>query len=189
MNARIWKYALLFFAVPLFIIGAYLLLDWLHWQGHAESSTDIVLELVCEQSVVKVGKSPMMAVFVVNRGDTKVLLVEPGDGSTEGWRTPTIEWSHGVAIPGGRCGNVNALKPKELFMLEPGESRRLSGWIHSPHFTVPGRFQVSVRYVNNPDHKWSGIPLGMHNAWAMRQVRRSTQVSAVSNTVEIVVEE
>ncbi len=189
----------LLIAVPVFVFGAIGVVGWLRWpghaeastdiDGHAESSTDITLKLVCEKPVIKVGKTPKIAVSIFNKGETKVLLVEPGCSSTVGWRTPTVEWSHVVEMSGGRCGNINRLTAKEIFILQPGETRSLSAWIGAPQFNKPGRYQVSVRYINNPNQKWQGLPLGEHDAWAMRQVGRSTKVSAVSNTVEIIVQE
>src|SRR4051794_34616710 len=36
---------------------------------------------------------PRLTLTLVNRGPYTLTLVEPGDGSTEGWRTPVLVWS------------------------------------------------------------------------------------------------
>jgi hypothetical protein len=66
----------------------------------------------------------------------RVVLVEPGDGSEVGWRTPVIRWTvrriaQGRAAdvtlePDPRCGLMNGpYAEAEVFTLAPGHSRRL----------------------------------------------------------------
>jgi len=126
---------------------------------------------------------------LVNRGNQEVVLVQPGDGSNCGWRTPLIEWSHGSWFHAPRCGNINAFKADEVFSLKPGESQQLCDWVQVPRLAHPGRYRLTVRYTNNPDQSWIGSPLGKHDDAAIQAVHFSTKLSAVSNTVEIVVEE
>src|SRR4051794_28079257 len=41
-------------------------------------------------------------VTIVNRGKTSETLVQPGDGSDCGWRTPIVEWVIDGEVPGAR---------------------------------------------------------------------------------------
>jgi hypothetical protein len=163
--------------------------DRARWRERPDATTGVALELSPARQVIKVGEFPLLEVSLVNHGSQGVVLVEPGDGSDCGWRTPVVEWSGKPWQQSGRCGNINPLQAEEVFSLRPGESRQLSGWVGEPYLSGPGRYRVSVRYTNRPDHKWRGIPLDDHDATAMSEVRRSTPVTAVSNTIEIVVEE
>jgi hypothetical protein len=185
MKGHKWK---LIIAVLLIAFASYRAIEWRRWHGHADSSTDVVLELTPATQVIKVGQIPKFALSLINNDDESVVLVEPGDGSVSGWRTPIIEWPAAFLHRGSRCGNINALKPNEVFILKPGETRQLSEWVGHPQLPGPGRYQVTVRYTNRPEHEWGGLPLGTHDAWAMDRVRNSTKVSATSNAVEIIVE-
>ena len=65
--------------------------------------------------------SEQFTIRIINTGSTTITLVEPGDGSDLGWRTPIITWQVQVVgsvyrSPGvGVCGNINALRPGEVF--------------------------------------------------------------------------
>jgi hypothetical protein len=106
-------------------ILSYRCVQWLRWRERADSATGVALELRPARQVIKVGERPELTVTIVNRGDQEVMLVEPGDGSDCGWQTPLIEWSRRRWFRGPRCGNTNGLKPEEVFVLKPGESRQL----------------------------------------------------------------
>ena len=44
-------------------------------------------------------------VTLVNRGKADVTLIQPGDGSECGWRSPIVEWVIDGKVPGrARCG-------------------------------------------------------------------------------------
>jgi hypothetical protein len=154
----------------------------------APPAPNIVLTLAPAMQTIKAGQPPRLTATLVNRRKHTVTLVEPGDGSACGWRTPLIEWSPRPPGKMARCGNINALRAKEVFTLKPGESRVLSEWIGQPHLPGAGRHKVSLRYVNEPRRKWLGLPLGDHDPGAVKAVQRSTPVTIVSNTVEVVVE-
>src|SRR5438067_2030418 len=102
---------------------------------------------------MKRGQDVRWEVSIINHGQQAVTLVQPGDGSDCGWRTPVIEWVINGKVEGAgrlieevskadspvrkpvlkpaclspdfarsdRCGNINALKPDEVFVLKPGE--------------------------------------------------------------------
>jgi len=90
-----------------------------------------------------------------NEGATARTLVTPGDGSEDGRRTPVLAWSGTrggqpapqLARPG--CGLMNAIEASEIFTLEPGASRAMSTWIIGPSYG-PGRYEVRLRYTNDP---------------------------------------
>jgi hypothetical protein len=133
----------------------------------------------------------LFKVRIRNRGSGPVVLVMPGDGSEDGRRTPIVKWQ--VELVGslykppkvGRCGNINALVPDEVFELKPGESRLLPHWIPPVWVTQSGTYRLRLVYQNDPSLKWSGIPLGEHDRKAMLRVRGSTDCVAVSNEVVI----
>ncbi len=154
----------------------------------ADPDTGIILRLTPEIQTIKTGQSPRFTAVLVNGGKRNVVLVAPGDGSDCGWRTPLVEWSGQQYKAGGRCGHINALKPAEVFTLEPGQSHELNEWIGDPHLSRAGRYRIALQYSNQPERKWSGIPLAPHDPKALEAVRHSTPVTVVSNTVEIVVE-
>jgi hypothetical protein len=169
------------------VVGVWRGVEAVRWQERPDAVTGVALELQPTSQVIKLRDRPELTLTVINRGRQDVVLVEPGDGSEDGWRTPLIEWS---SKPWSRirCGNVNGLKPGEVFTLKPGESRQLNEWIGTPYLPFPGRYRVSVRYTNDPDLKWDGIPLTPHDTATLEKVHRSTKMSAVSNAVEIVVQ-
>jgi hypothetical protein len=161
--------------------------NWLRWREHADSVTGVAVELRPARQVIKAGERPSLTVTLVNRGSREVVLVEPGDGSDCGWRTPLIEWSQQEGGPHVRCGNINSLRADEVFALKPGDSRQLQRWVGGPFIPGPGRYRVAVRYTNEPSRECTGMPLSPHDPDALEAVRQSTPVSAVSNSVEIVV--
>ena len=56
----------------------------------AESGLE--LRLTTPTSKVKRGQNVRWELTIVNRGKQEMTLVQPGDGSDCGWRTPIIEW-------------------------------------------------------------------------------------------------
>jgi hypothetical protein len=155
----------------------------------------VSLEVKAPAAAVRQGQPVPLTVTLINKGKNQVTLVEPGDGSAEGWRTPVVQWKvfrvdappAKLAEDTARCGNVNALRPEEVFTLKPGESRKLAGWIGTPQLPGPGKYRVMFIYHNRPEMQWDGIPLGRHDPDAMARVRRSTPVLLQSNVVEVTV--
>lgn len=90
-----------------------------------------------------------------NEGSTPRTLVEPGDGSEYGRRTPILAWSAtrdgkpATELERPGCGMMNAIEASEIFTLAPGASRSMSTWIHGPSY-APGRYEVTLRYTNDP---------------------------------------
>ena len=128
-------------------------------------------------------------VVIRNSGPATITLVEPGDGSDTGWRTPIVTWQ--VELVGGehtpqqaaRCGNINALRPEEVFDLESGDERILGPWVPDVRVTQTGKYRLRLKYENDPALEWSGIPLGEHDPNAMERIQKSTACVTVSNEV------
>lgn len=152
-------------------------------------------------SAIKSNEHIQAKVHIKNLGDSEITLVTPGDGSNFRRRTPIVGWSvlsakskqqhpkvptpHGISF----CGNINGLKPDEVFTLKPGDTKELIDWVGFPRGFQPDKYRVVFYYSNEPDLKWSGIPLAAHDASAMRAVKNSTPVALVSDEVEIEVTE
>jgi hypothetical protein len=162
--------------------------------GPEITSSDLTLQLSADNASLRVGERPIVHVVVTNIGDHTVTLVQPGDGSENGWRTPVIAWSvieessgakHPVApMPdaGSRmCGNINALRPKEVFDLARGETKELKDWISLAPFKMRGVYRVVFLYANRLLLEWKAIPLGEHDRTAMGLIRRSTEATLLSN--------
>ncbi len=95
------------------------------------------------------------AIDLKNEGTEPLRLVKPGDGSTEGWRTPSLTYiatANGKeAQPEdiGRCGMMNLFIVDEVFTLNPGETKTLDEWVDPLPFAA-GTYDVKVRYKNDP---------------------------------------
>ncbi len=165
-----------------------------------EKGAGLVLHIAAKEATLIQGQQPQITATISNRGKTPVLLVHPGDGSAWGWRTPLIGWSAaklgaGAAnhpktprfLHGGRCGNINRLKKEEVFVLAPGASKQLNGWIGTPQLAEPGTYRVVFYYANEPTLKWRGIPLGTHDEEAMQQVQKSQKCALISNELNLTV--
>jgi hypothetical protein len=135
--------------------------------------------------------SDQLKVYLRNSGPSRITLVEPGDGSDRAWRTPILTWH--VEVVGGSyappelllCGNINALRPGEVFSLEPGELRALSKWVPPIWIARKGIYKLRLAYQNDPILEWKGIPLSEHDKNEMSRVRASTPCTAMSNEVTI----
>lgn len=157
----------------------------------------VELHLRAEGAVIAVGHQqidPWTAfdVELVNTGDRAVTLVMPGDGSDAAWRTPILRWSVSSETgyetpPLFRCGNVNPLRPDEVFTLAPGERRRLPQWVPPISGVSPGAYTLRLTYINDPTLKWQGVPLGPHDPAAIERIRESTPCRAISNELKVTV--
>ncbi|MBX3187768.1 MAG: hypothetical protein KF819_12165 [Labilithrix sp.] len=128
---------------------------------------------------------------LVNTASRSFTLVEPGDGSEVGWRTPTITWKvttlAGSPVPRverGRCGNINSIRDKEIFDLAPRGRHVFDEWFGAPD-VAPGKYVVRAVYENNPQANLDGVPLGSHSATALARVRKSTPCRVESNAITV----
>jgi hypothetical protein len=162
------------------------------------------LRLSSRHTTLKVEQYLELTATITNKGKQPVTLVRPGDGSGDGWRTPIVQMSmipvvdksgnlkasrpvEATPEKRGRCGNINPLKADEVFKVAPGQTTKLTNWHQRLHDIRPGRYSVVFLYANRPAMPWRGLPLGKHDAGAMRRVRNSTECSLVSNSIFITV--
>ena len=165
-----------------------LLLSTLSTELMAAEGVSLKINLLVDDEKITVieGKAPQVNVEIVNQGKESVTLVQPGDGSSCGWRTPLISWSvlsaenmkshpekvviH--AVP--RCGNVNPITESEVVTLQPGEKMTLNGWIGQVHGREPGLYRVVFYYQNDPTIIRKGLPLGKDSERALKAIQEST---------------
>ena len=128
---------------------------------------------------------------LVNGGTKAVTLVEPGDGSEMGWRSPLITWkltgSDGKREPfpdGARCGNMNSLRVEEVFTLKPRGRHVLSDWLHQP-YPRPDRYVVSLVYENDPLRGLKGHADRGESEAALALIAKSTPCRVESNSVTV----
>jgi hypothetical protein len=162
----------------------------------------LTLQIKAEKAETTVGKPLKIKATIANGGKDPVTLVQPGDGSDVGWRTPVIGWS-AVKVDsaeakhpdkpelerGPRCGNINALKADEVFTVESGKKKDFNEWIGQPALPTPGTYKVVIYYANEPGRQWKGVPLGEHDAKAMARAQASTACRLRSNEVVVTVTE
>lgn len=134
----------------------------------------------------------LLVAELVNTSGETVTLVQPGDGSGAGWRTPILRWNltaeEGYTPPQQmRCGNINRLRAGEVFSLRPGASRRLTDWIPPIFGVAPGSYRLRLSYVNDPALQWQGLELGPHDPEEMQRVRESTSCRVESNEISLTI--
>jgi hypothetical protein len=168
-------------------------------QQQIVSKDDLTLVISAEQDKLTVGEYPKILASITNVGSNVITLVQPGDGSEDGWRTPIIKWTvfevGETIIPPdpdqgrqiARCGNINPLRREEVFKIRPGESKEMKEWISLQPFSKPGVYKVSMVYENIPSKEWGGLPLGEHDRSAMKQVKRSAKCLLISNQIQFTV--
>lgn len=168
------------------------------WFGHAARSNDVTAHLSAEKTSLRVGEDTRLRVVLRNEGGRAVRLVDVGDGSEVGWRTPVVAWSivkddaarpHPSEPPAGArardCGNVNSLGWGEVFRLAPGEAKEIYSADWLPHFPGPGVYRVAFLYANRPSIEWANqeFSFGFNNPLEMWRVRHSTEAAAASNEI------
>jgi hypothetical protein len=165
--------------------------------AHAENcSVEIFLAATDHKVFAQEGRlvdPKLLRVTIRNVGRQVITLVQPGDGSESGLRTPTVSWSvHGAGGSavlqhfGMREDNlINPLEPKEVFTLEPNMEHGLSHWIPPIVVDGPGKYVVTLHYVNDPHLTWRGTPMRAHDAATMALVTESSLCDAVSGPMEI----
>jgi hypothetical protein len=137
------------------------------------TARDLILRVSAKKTEYTTKEAIPLTVTITNRGPTLVTLVQPGDGSECGWRTPIVGWSilpaadakatHPDGMPKrevfGRCGNRNPLSPKELFSLRPGETKAITAeW--AGLYVGEGKQRLVFYYQNDPAVKWKGLSGG-----------------------------
>jgi hypothetical protein len=163
-----------------------------------QASGGLSLKLSTEAMTVHVMEPPKVSIVIHNGGRKPVVLVRPGDGSDRNLRTPLVKWlvepvpgegdSTGIIRVVMPDGNINALRPDEVFTLAPGESETFRTYVWAT-FSKPGKYRVRYEYENRPLMEWGGIVLGEHDEGAMRRIRQSTACKLTSDEVVFTVVE
>ena len=153
---------------------------------------DLVLCIATEDGAPMLYKYPRPRIWaeVTNQGESPVKLARPGDGSWRDGRTPKMKWvvrpvedpQWAVSQTRRGCGNMNRIERRCIFVLNPGESRRLSGWDVQPKFPGPGKYYVHLEYVNDPDF---AHPATRYARGAKRRLESSDKVKLESNAIII----
>lgn len=162
------------------------------------TTVDVRLEIRAKEKVIRKGTTPNVEVFLINKGDKLVNLVQPGDGSESGWRTPMVKWStriieqksvpveyyedskeHWVSFPLrlsglSRCGMIDGLKREQIITLLPKQEVMLKSWVSKPSLLGGrlGKYGVKFFYENKPDIVWKGA--GYNDPDALEIVRTKT---------------
>jgi len=154
------------------------------------------LRFSAEKTQLRIGEDPIVDVSITNNDSGSVTLVEPGDGSENGWRTPIVSWSvievsskaehPSEPIPSNelRCVYMNLLKADELFTLAPSETKDLYKRTGIQLFKKSGVYKVVLLYANHPLLEWrEPFGEGSHDKATMKRVKESTACSLKSNEV------
>jgi hypothetical protein len=123
-----------------------------------------------------------------NASGKNVPLMLTGDGSSRKRRNPTLtfELSPNRVTPQAGCGNMNALTPREIIVLAPGERRRLE-WVDVPTPSQAGRYTLRATYENDPTSKELGDnPSGPATDRLIARVKKTVPCRLSSNTVTFV---
>ena len=146
------------------------------------------LSLRLEPDVIRVSHDYAVDIraTLTNKGHEPRTIVLPGDGSTEGWRSPVITWTL-TPVPRGpfiRCGNMNSLQPGEVVTLAPGDSVALGDWIRPDMSGSERRVWARMVYSNEPEIEWGESPgLDQHDPIEMAKVRASDRCRVESNEI------
>lgn len=122
----------------------------------------LILHLVNETPTIRWGESPKISISVENRGKTTVRLIQPGDGSLYGWRTPIIGWSvvhagsprvtRSEKLPPFESGQCGVMEPS-LIILSIASLKRSDIAAGS---TIPvgqlqreGKYRIAFYYIND----------------------------------------
>jgi hypothetical protein len=163
-----------------------------------ETTDSLVLTISTPRTEYKAGEQIPLTITLRNAGKKPLTLVQPMDGSSDGWSTPIVAWSiltagtdvkHPKDPPirkGGRCGNCNAVKPEDVFVLQPNEAKRLNGWCAPPDLS-PGDLRIVFYYHNVPTMEKKGLPLGKHDPTTMDQIRNSHPCRLMSNEIRLTI--
>jgi hypothetical protein len=115
-----------------------------------------------------------LRVTIRNVGRETLTLVQPGDGSASGLRTPTVTWSvrsargSEVSQHLGRPSDnqINPLESNEVFKLDPNKQRELLNWI--PPIVVDGPASMWFYFTTKITLTLGGLA----NPWARMTPRR-----------------
>jgi hypothetical protein len=154
-------------------------------------SLGLTLELLPYVTAFRQDHQPEITARLINGGAQPLRLVMPGHGSFAGWRTPLVEWTFtphaaGLSTSFGPIGsNTYAIEHDEVFVLAPGESRDLGGWIIPPCFPSSPEFSASITYFNDPTIPVRGVTSRPHDEAALALIRQSDRCRVQSNEIRV----
>ena len=164
--------------------------------GSEADSVVVTLHVALPTNPVEVGSSVSTIATLSNVGRVAATIIQPGDGSRWGWRTPFVGWSliregddaeHPDAWPGPpagwRCGNVNGLWRDQIVTLYPGQSVTLSSWCNLGVIDEPGEYRAVMYYWNRPD--FGPTAIHSYHESVLPHIRASTPLELVSNEVVV----
>jgi hypothetical protein len=155
---------------------------------------DLELRIASSARTVRVGQRVAIRAILRNLSPHSVQLVQPGDGSGTGSRTPILTWHATEArrgeidlTPRAADPFINGPNPKEIFELQPGAQRELlnldlAGLVA---FDQPGAYRVRLVYENDPDRRWCCIPSSKGLDRNLAPFRKTTRCRVESNEIEI----
>ena len=175
--------------------GLQLLLAWVLALTTFAAEEGLVLRIEPSEVTVKSGQNFEVRALIENRTSRNVTLVSPGDGSESGMRTPVISWrffqrakKDGRPVkpfPSARCGNMNAIRAEEIFVLKPGESKRINVDLASRAGYPEGKYRATLEYWNEPKRKRTG--LAQEDSKVIKSIEKSTPCKVVSNEIMVTV--
>jgi len=155
---------------------------------------DLELRITSSARTARVGQRVAIRGILRNLASHPVQLVQPGDGSGTGSRTPMLTWHATEArrgeidlTPRAADPFINGPNPKEIFELQPGVQRELlnldlAGLVT---FERPGVYRVRLTYENDPDRRWCCIPSSKGLDRDLAPFRKTTRCRVESNEIEI----
>ncbi len=163
-----------------------------------EPIPNVQLTIATDTQSIPVDQPLIVAITLRNNGHLPVSLVKPGEGSDQGWRTPTLDWVIGKAddptasprILSRLCGNTSPIRPGDVFTLNPGEQKQFTRSIRQiPFDPALGTYNLTLIYANDPQKQvpLSGVVLNEFEQLTLDQVRESTLLSVTSNTIHVAV--
>jgi len=158
----------------------------------AQTAPCLVLHLEAMKDMQHVADAPILSATIENVGSRSAVLMMPGDGSYDGWRTPRIKWSLLSAnAPQAKhtppslvrrfrqCGVLDPRRPGDIFTLASGEHRLVDSISVNDLPGKSGQYRIVFYYQNDPRGK-TGIP-GYAAPDVLEQVRQSTPCLLMSN--------
>lgn len=178
--------------------------------AEVESKCQVKLSIRADTLTVRPNYELRVSGTLENVGTDFVRLVDAGDGSLNGMRTPILRWEvtplDGQEPEPGplyRCASMNGVEAGELFTLHPGQRHVLTGWYRGPRAAQPGRYRAVLTYTNDPAliwyreledrprdeaAEWQLVRTDVHAPEIMARVHASTPCQAVSNAIEFEVQ-
>jgi hypothetical protein len=113
-------------------------------------------------------------ISILNNSNDSIKIVLPGDGSTPGWRTPTVRWSiikiddeinkhpenelPELSKELGYCKLINKIKLDEIITIHAQKEFQLSKYVISPYYyskrKSKGKYSIKLYFKHDSKHGW-----------------------------------